>query len=217
MSMRTTARRWVAGLVVAVGATSSCHRTPAAWGGDPVAAQRGVVRAVTVALTGDDPVAAPVVLAQLHGDSSITADDVRRAFGNQPGGGVPRSALVSAFIAAQRGRGPAPLLDSVAPRWRVVPVRDVDSLRAATRQPRLGGETVDRSAIAFWEAWGRQHPGSGGYHLVSVPGLSADGREALLQVTHRCGAVCGSAWYLHLRRDRDGMWRVLTRVQRSVS
>jgi len=48
-----------------------------------------------------------------------------------------------------------------------------------------------------------------GVITVSRAGLSADGRQAVLFVSHSCGFLCGAARLVVLHRDEEGGWRVV--------
>ena len=47
-----------------------------------------------------------------------------------------------------------------------------------------------------------------GVITVSRAGMSADGRQALLEVSNVCGGLCGAGWLVVLQRHDDGRWRV---------
>jgi hypothetical protein len=174
-----------------------------------------VSQAVLESLLADSSLAMPVLVAELQHDATISADDVARAFANA-GARTPADTLVAAFVVAQRDTHRVNVR-AVGARWQRVSVATLDSLRAATRVARLPDETADRSSNAFWTAWARQYPRSGGYHQLSAMAVDVRRGEALALVSQRCGAVCGASWYVFLRRESADKWRVVTRVQRSVS
>lgn len=51
-----------------------------------------------------------------------------------------------------------------------------------------------------------------GVITVSRAGMSADGRQALLEVSNVCGGLCGAGWLVVLDREDDDRWHV-RRVQ----
>jgi len=56
-----------------------------------------------------------------------------------------------------------------------------------------------------------------GVITVSRAGMSADGRQALLEVSNVCGGLCGAGWLVVLNRDNDGRWRVRRAIMLWVS
>jgi len=118
------------------------------------------------------------------------------------------------------------------PRWRDPPglalaqlylrERSSDPLSSCGDFPsavaRLGGSVGNSEALwkkeldlvrpegspdPLWSYWTQS---------MSLPVLSADGREALAEVDGACGMTCGSGFLLHLRRDRAGQWIVADRL-----
>ena len=61
---------------------------------------------------------------------------------------------------------------------------------------------------AYWAEFRRRFPGATGLTAVSAVGESADGRQALLVVSHTCGSLCGWGSVVLLGRDATSAWRV---------
>lgn len=123
------------------------------------------------------------------------------------------------FVAAQT-RTHGHVSDRMAPDsvWRVVPPSVLDSLRQAARSgaPVAGGASTGR-LDAFWSRWNTRFPDSGGYVMLSPITVSEDGTEAMVHVWKACGSVCGLTELRRLRRDANGQWHTVGRVELSIS
>jgi hypothetical protein len=129
-------------------------------------------------------------LAVLVGLDTGSYDVLRRSLG------VDESAITDF---ARRNATPGPACSaprSRLPIWILHRSETADS-RSSLRRQR------DESAIDA------HYPG---VVVVSRAGLSANGRQALLYVSHSCGLLCGATRLVALHRDDDGRWRV-TRQQ----
>jgi hypothetical protein len=65
-----------------------------------------------------------------------------------------------------------------------------------------------QDAEEFWRAFYERYPASSGIITVSRPGLSADGRQAVVIVEHRCGTRCNTGYAMLLTRE-SGVWRLM--------
>ena len=102
----------------------------------------------------------------------------------------------AAFVARSRAPGPACRTLPTARPVVLVPDRVLRALP--------GGDPE-----AYWAAFRRRYPGAAGLTRASAVGESADGRQALLVVSHGCGGVCGGGYVVLLGRGRPGdAWRV---------
>jgi hypothetical protein len=61
---------------------------------------------------------------------------------------------------------------------------------------------------SYWRAFYTRFPQTRGLTVVSGIGVSADGRQALLSLTHTCGGLCGRGYMVLLERRDGGSWRV---------
>lgn len=99
---------------------------------------------------------------------------------------------------------------------RGVPVCDdvptrlaVPTIRASELREAKADSTRSRWELQYdtWSYHPGVRPGWRYTAAVSRAGLSADGRQALVQVDGICGGLCGSGWLIVLERDGD-LWRV---------
>jgi len=67
-----------------------------------------------------------------------------------------------------------------------------------------------------WEGFHKAFPKAGGIFYLSLPGYSADGTLAIVQVSTACDDLCGSAFYWTLRKI-DGKWILEKSVRGWVS
>lgn len=66
------------------------------------------------------------------------------------------------------------------------------------------------SGDGWWEEFYRVFPGSRGLVQFTAPVFSADGKRALVYVSHSCGGLCGTGWLVLLSRDAGG-WQIADR------
>jgi hypothetical protein len=63
-----------------------------------------------------------------------------------------------------------------------------------------------------WAAFYKKYPDINGIMTFSLPGYSAQGDVAIVQVSGSCGSLCGNGFFWILRRE-SGHWRVDKAVQ----
>jgi hypothetical protein len=71
-------------------------------------------------------------------------------------------------------------------------------------------------AKSWWKGFYHAFPNASGIFRLSLPGYSADGKLALVQVSGSCGGLCGSGFYWVLRYVH-GSWIVVKRNPAWVS
>jgi hypothetical protein len=64
---------------------------------------------------------------------------------------------------------------------------------------------------AGWEQFYKQYPEAGGYWIFSRPGYNSSRTEALLDVSHWCGGLCGTG-HLYFLVKQNGQWKVQNRL-----
>jgi hypothetical protein len=67
------------------------------------------------------------------------------------------------------------------------------------------------SGHGWWEEFYKVFPSSRGYVQFTAPAFSADGKRALVYVSHICGGLCGTGWLVLLSGDEAGGWRIAGR------
>jgi len=67
-----------------------------------------------------------------------------------------------------------------------------------------------------WPAYYKQHPASQGILTFSRVGFSADGTQAFLYLSNRCGDLCGGGFYVVMEK-RSGRWAIVREIENSVS
>jgi hypothetical protein len=103
----------------------------------------------------------------------------------------------------RRNEGSVPVCDDVPTRLTV------PTIRASELREAKADSTHSRWELQY-DTWSYQPGGRPGWRYtatVSRAGVSADGRQALVQVDGICGGLCGSGWLIVLERGNDG-WRV---------
>ena len=68
--------------------------------------------------------------------------------------------------------------------------------------------SLPRGLELYWPAFYAAFPGSTGLTRVSGVGLSTNRRQAMLVISHGCGALCGHQVLDVLTRDDTGTWRI---------
>lgn len=93
-----------------------------------------------------------------------------------------------------------------------------DSVFANIQRLPLEGDTARLfgSADRYWHKFYRRFPGSPGSTRFSRIGYSADGTQALVQMDHGCGSLCGAGEFI-LVAKQDGVWQIANRVLLWVS
>ena len=76
--------------------------------------------------------------------------------------------------------------------------------RGMTPQP---PEAQNREPFDYWRAFRTQFPNTTGIIRLSSVGYSSDGEQALVEVSHGCGSLCGEGSIVLLEK-RDGVWMV---------
>jgi hypothetical protein len=69
---------------------------------------------------------------------------------------------------------------------------------------------------AGWEQFYKQYLEAGGYWIFSRPGYNSSRTEALLDVTHWCGQLCGTG-HLYFLTKQNGQWKVQNRLMLWIS
>jgi hypothetical protein len=167
---------------------------------------------------GDDECALMVVALDtfaLNGEAaSLVLDDSTR--GDVVGPFSEYAAGYREMLIDSLGLDPVVWDDFLRRNERSVPVCDDVPTRLAVPTIRASElrEAKADSAHSRWElqydTWSYHRGGRPGWRYtaaVSRAGMSADGRQALVQVDGICGGLCGSGWLIVLERDNDG-WRV---------
>jgi hypothetical protein len=76
-------------------------------------------------------------------------------------------------------------------------------------------KTVDGTR-AGWDGFYRTFPGSSGILSLSLPGYSANGNLAIVQVAYACGPLCGAGFYWVLEYV-EGRWVIKERSSAWIS
>jgi len=72
-------------------------------------------------------------------------------------------------------------------------------------------EMFSRDNISGWENVYRKYPKASGIIWVSEIGFNSEQTQALVYVTHGCGATCGEGGYFLLAKE-SGAWKVVKEI-----
>jgi hypothetical protein len=137
-----------------------------------------------------------VVRGVADGTDRLSRESVASVPGIQP-------ATVADF--QQRNEIPrtvAPLAITRVP-MRVVSAATLDSLEQ--------GGPDENGTLPFWGAFEKRFPNSYGLVSLSRVGFNAEATQAVVNVDHGCGGLCGEGTIVMLGRDPSGRWRIVDR------
>ena len=72
-------------------------------------------------------------------------------------------------------------------------------------------EPWNLAGMELWVAISRKHPGAWGFATLTKVGFNKSHTEALVQISHSCGTVCGSSEILFLKL-KNAKWTVVERI-----
>lgn len=84
------------------------------------------------------------------------------------------------------------------------------------RGAKVGKDAIDRVTL---RPPGSPRPATWGVMIeaISMPVVSPDGREALLEAASGCGPLCGATSVVHMRMSRNGFWAITDVVITGIS